>query len=235
MPQRIIGILGGMGPEATCALFQRIIDCTGAKCDREHIRIIIDNNPQIPDRTAAILNKGTSPVPELVKTALNLEKAGVDFIVIPCITSHYFIDDIQKEIKIPIINALEITRDYIDNELPHLKKIGVIATTGTIKSGLFQKYLAGKDIIIPTASEQEQQVMEIIYGPEGIKAGNKTPKITDGLADIAEKLKKQEAQAIIAGCTEISLVLKQADLDIPLIDPLTLLARKSVSLAKNVS
>ena len=100
MKEKIIGILGGMGPEATADLFYKIIKLTPAKKDQEHLRIIIDNNPKIPDRTKAILYKGENPLPELIKTAQNLEKAGANFIIMPCNTAHYYHHEIQKIINI---------------------------------------------------------------------------------------------------------------------------------------
>ncbi|GAH53208.1 unnamed protein product, partial [marine sediment metagenome] len=109
MPEKIIGILGGMGPEATVDLFHKIIKFTPAKKDQDHFRIIIDNNPKIPDRTAAILGKGEDPLPALQETARNLEKAGVDFIIIPCNTAHYFLPQIQKSVNIPVLNMIEET------------------------------------------------------------------------------------------------------------------------------
>ncbi|SCG83989.1 aspartate racemase [Proteiniborus sp. DW1] len=234
MQEKIVGILGGMGPDATCVLFDRIIKYTNAKCDNEHIRIIIDNNPKIPDRTAAILGNSVSPISELVKTATNLQNSGADFIIIPCITSHYFLEEIQREISVPILNALEITKEYMNKHLGNINKIGVIATSGTIKTNLFQKLLADKEIIIPTEVEQREYVMEIIYGKEGVKAGNRTGKVREYLVEIVERLKNRGAEAIIAGCTEISIVLDQSDIDIPLIDPLTLMAKKSVEIAKGL-
>lgn len=235
LQEKIIGILGGMGPDATCALFDRIIKFTNAKCDSDHIRIIIDNNPKIPDRTAAILGNSVSPVSELVKTATNLQNSGANFIVIPCITSHYFYQEIQSEIDIPILNALEITKEHIDNHLGNISKIGVIATSGTIRTNLFHKILIDKEVIIPTELEQREYVMEIIYGKEGVKAGNRTGKVKEYLAEIVGRLKDRGAEAIIAGCTEISIVLEQSDIDVPLIDPLTLMAKKSVELAKGLN
>ena len=98
MKEKVIGVLGGMGPEATIDLFQKIVKLTPAKKDQEHIRIIIDNNPKIPDRTKAILYNGENPLPELVKTAQNLERAGADFIIIACNTAHYYFHKIQKEL-----------------------------------------------------------------------------------------------------------------------------------------
>src|SRR5690554_5446049 len=105
MKEKVIGILGGMGPEATCEIFRKIIKFTQVKTDAEHIRVVIDSNTKIPDRTKAIFGKGISPVKEMVATAKNLQGAGADFIIIPCMTAHFFIDEVQKAIDIPIING----------------------------------------------------------------------------------------------------------------------------------
>ncbi|MFA5523630.1 MAG: amino acid racemase [Tissierellales bacterium] len=234
MQEKIIGILGGMGPDATCVLFERIIKYTNAKRDSEHIRVIIDNNPKIPDRTASILNNSTEPLLELVRTATNLQNSGADFIIIPCITSHFYFKEIQEQINVPILNVLELTKELIDINYTGLKKIGVIATSGTIKTNLFQNLLDDKEIIVPTDEEQRDYVMEIIYGKEGVKSGNRTGKVKEQTIEVVRRLKDRGAEAIISGCTEISIILDQSDIDIPLIDPLTIMATKSVSLAKGL-
>ena len=136
---KVIGIIGGMGPEATASLFTRIIKCTKVEKDQDHYRVVIDSNPKIPDRTAAILGRGQSPVPAIVATGKNLEKIGADLLLLPCITSHYFIQEIQNHLSVPVINAIEELYKYIVNKDPNASKIGVLATSGTIKSGLFNK------------------------------------------------------------------------------------------------
>ena len=114
-PHFLIGIIGGMGPEATVTLFTKIVEKskTFVKVDQDHIRIIIDNNPKIPDRTQYIIGKGPNPLPAIINTAKNLEKAGVTIGAIPCMTSHYFIDEIQEAINYPIVNAYIETNNYI--------------------------------------------------------------------------------------------------------------------------
>lgn len=233
MQEKVIGILGGLGPDATCVLFERIINFTDTKQENEHIRVIIDNNPKIPDRTSSILKNTTSPVDEIVKTAMNLKNAGADFILIPCITAHYYFDVIQSKVDIPILNGLEITKKYIDKELKGIDKIGIIATSGTIKTNLFHNLFEDKEVIVPSSEEQDKYVMDIIYGENGIKSGNKSNEITERLVQVVNILKEKGAQAIIAGCTEISIVLDQEDIDIPLIDPLTLMAKESIRIVKN--
>ena len=121
--EKIIGILGGMGPEATIDLFQKIVKLTPAQQDQEHLRIIIDNNPKIPDRTKAILHGGENPLPELIKTAQNLERAGADFIIIACNTAHYYLPEIQKTVNITIFSIMQETALYIHHVFPSMKQI----------------------------------------------------------------------------------------------------------------
>ncbi|MDO8955467.1 MAG: amino acid racemase, partial [Deltaproteobacteria bacterium] len=107
MAEKIIGILGGMGPAATIDLFTKIVKGTKVKKDQDHLRIMVDNNPKIPDRTLAIQRKGPTPLTQLVRSAKILENAGADFIVIPCVTAHYYYDSLQKRTKIPILHIVD--------------------------------------------------------------------------------------------------------------------------------
>ncbi|AFK22666.1 aspartate racemase [Pyrococcus sp. ST04] len=224
---KIIGILGGMGPLATVELFKRIVEKTPAKRDQDHPKIVIYNNPQIPDRTAFILGKGEDPRPYLIWTAKELEECGVDFIIMPCNTAHAFIEDIQREIKVPIISMVEETAKKL-REIG-CNKAGLLATTGTIVSGVYHKALKkfGISLLIPSEKEQEI-VMKGIY--DGVKAGN-LELGRELLLGIAKTLEKRGADCIIAGCTEVSVVLKPEDLDVPLIDPMDVIAEVAVKKA----
>jgi len=156
MAQKIIGILGGMGPEATIDLFYKIVKLTHVEKDQDHFRIIIDNNPKISDRTDAIIGNGKDPLPELVITAKNLEKAGADFIIMPCNTAHYFISQIKENINIPILNMIEETAIYVKAIFPSFKKVCLFATKGTYKTKLYEKFFSSKniEILIPELPEQ---------------------------------------------------------------------------------
>lgn len=228
MNDKIIGILGGMGPEATANLFMQIIKSTQATVDQDHFRVIIDSNVKIPDRTKFILGLGESPVNAMVETGKNLEKANVDVGCIPCITAHYFIEDIQKELSFPLLNALEELNNYIKSNYPDTKKIGILATTGTIKTGLFEKYLTNMDIIYPTETYQKEKVMEAIYGENGIKSGNTGAEPLNLLKDTSEHLIQNGAEIIISGCTEVSLVLNANNVTKPLLDPMDIVAQAIV-------
>lgn len=229
MNDKIIGIIGGMGPEATADLYMKIIKATKVKEEQEHFRVIIDSNPKIPDRTKAILEKGESPVNAIVETANNLGKAGVDIGCIPCITAHYFFDEVQSQVPFKIINALEELNLYLKNNYPNIKNIGILATTGTVKTDLFNKYLTDFNIIYPDEDTQSKKVMEAIYGESGIKKGNIGKENLNLLVEATEELVDKGAKLIIGGCTEITLALKPYNIDKPLIDPMDVVAKSIVS------
>jgi aspartate racemase len=230
MKEKIIGILGGMGPEATIDLFQKIVRHSPAKQDQDHLRIIIDNNPKIPDRSQAILQKRENPLPEMIATAKNLERAGANFIIMPCNTAHFFYDELQKQINIPIIHMIKETAIYIHKTFPNIQRISLFATKGTYKTMLYQSFLNKEDIetLIPTQDEQNK-IMNIIYG---IKAGNRLEVLKKDILELAENQIVKNAQGIIAGCTEIPLILKNGEIDIPIIDPTLVLAQKAIERAK---
>jgi len=227
--KKTIGILGGMGPEATSYFYELIIKHTKASKDQEHIQVVIFSNPKIPPRTDAILEKGPSPLPLLLEGAKILDQAGAEFIVIPCVTAHYYYHEVVKREKIPFLNLLDETLSYVQKSLPSLKTVGLIASKGTIASRLFHDTFALKniEIITPSADEQEE-VMEAIFGQEGIKAGFTSGCSKKIIHQTAEELIQQGAEAVIAGCTEVPLVLKEEDIPVPLIDPLKIMALASI-------
>ncbi len=227
MPEQTVGILGGMGPSATVELLRRIIKVTPAECDQDHLRVVIDSNPKIPDRTSAILGQGESPVPLLITAAKNLERAGADFIAIPCNTAHYWLSDLQKAVSIPIVDMINETTSLIAAHRPPLRKIGVLATAGTLSTGLYQGAFArkGLQVLVP-AAEEEETVMRAIHA---IKAGDHT--VRGEVIEVAEHLIASGAEGIIPGCTELSLVISPDSLSVPVFDPLTILAERAVTLA----
>lgn len=221
----IIGIVGGMGPEATCDMYMKIIRNTPAKKDQDHIRFIIDSNPKIPDRTAYILGEGKDPRPYLIQTARNVEKAGASLIVLPCNTAHYFHRDVQQSVGIPVLHMMDEVAGYLKGKV---KKAGLLATSGTLKTRLYEESLSkvGIETILP-GEEGQNQVMEAIYL---VKAGM-ADEARRLILDQGKKLEDGGAEAVIAGCTEIPLILKQGDLGIEVVDATFILARASVKAA----
>jgi aspartate racemase len=230
MPEKIIGILGGMGPEATIDLFYKIIKFTPAEKDQDHLRIIIDNNPKIPDRTAAILGKGEDPLPALQESARSLEKAGADFIIIPCNTAHYFLSSIQKSVKIPVLNMIEEAAKETQQRIFPIQKVGLLASIGIYKTEIYHQHFKKFNIeVISPEEKDKEEVMKVIYA---VKAGNLSNEVKGNILKIAQKLIDKGAEVIIAGCTEIPLILKEGDVSVPIIDPTQVLAKAAVQKAK---
>lgn len=227
--EKIIGVLGGLGPWATVDLFEKILRLTPAARDQEHVRIIIDNNPKIPDRSPAIIGQGPDPTPALIETAQNLERAGVDFIVIPCNTAHFFFDAVARSVKIPVLHIMNEVAAAAREQIPGLRTVGVLATAATIRARLYHDAFERDGIAVlgPDARGQEA-VNRAIYG---VKAGLMGPEVTTELVGVASLLTSGGAQAIVLGCTELPFVLRPQDLSVPLLDSNLILARAAVRMA----
>lgn len=227
--KKTIGVLGGMGPDATAHFFSLIIKHTAAVKDQDHLPVLIYNLPQIPERTAAILGKGPSPVPLLRKGVRTLARAGADLIVIPCITAHAFLPEIRKASPVMVISLLEESLAVAKRVRPGLRRAGLLASTGTVRLGLFAKIFGSAGIEIMTPTEKEQgRVMEAVFGKRGVKAGFTEGRPKRLVLDAARRLIKRGAEAVIAGCTEIPLVLTDQDIPVPLIEPMRIAARAAV-------
>ena len=222
--KKSIGILGGMGPLATADLFRKITVMTDASCDNEHIRVIIDSNAQIPDRTSAILSGGEDPVNEMSSALKNLEKCGVSCIIMPCNTAHYFIDRLQSQTEIPFINMLETTAARCAALFPG-KTAGIWGTTGTLKSGLYTRALekAGVSSLLPDEAGQ-QTLMDLIYR---VKSGEVLKDITP-LDNLMKAMRAQGADYFILGCTELPIVIEQLQPAGDFVDPTAELARAAI-------
>jgi aspartate racemase len=226
---RTIGILGGMGPEAGALFFERLVRETAAARDQDHPPVLLYSLPQIPDRTPAILGRGPSPVPAILRGLRVLEKAGADLAVMSCVSAHYFLPRIAPRSPLPLLNLIDETLASVRKMRPAPKTVGLIATTGTVRSGLFSRPFeaAGLKVVVPSDRDQER-LMGAIYGPKGIKAGVRDGPARGVILEVASALVASGAKAILAGCTEVPLVLRAADLPVPLIDPLTIGARAAV-------
>jgi len=227
--EQTIGILGGMGPEATLACYARIIANTPAARDQDHLRVIIDSNPKVPDRTRAILEQGESPFPVLIAGCRALERAGADFIIIPCVTAHFFWEDLLSQSPLPLISLLDTVAEAIAKYHPEIKTVGLLATSGTIQSGIFQRRLAAEHIETLVCDQADQErIMSAIYKVKNSSSRLSRDAITAELVEIAQRLQERGAQGIVAGCTEIPLVLGPEHLTVPYFDCLLLLARAAI-------
>lgn len=222
--KKTIGILGGMGPLATSDLFRKIVEITDASCDQEHVRVCIDNNTEIPDRTAAILSGGKNPVPEMVKSAVRLQGMGADVLIMPCNTAHYFYSKITPFVDTPFLNMIEETAKEIKRR--GIKKVGLMATDGTCRSGVYGNVFEAEGIEMCTPSPENQQaVMDIIY--KGVKAGNLSIDLT-GFYAAMDELFAAGAEVLVLGCTELPVAFDLFHIDKPNIDPTLVLAAAAV-------
>lgn len=227
-----IGILGGMGPAATVDLFDRIVRATPAQRDQDHIPILIVNDPSIPDRTAAILHGGEDPTPRLVAGIEKLAAMGAAFIAIPCNTAHYYLPALSANAPIPLLDMIGETVAAVHRDHPTVERVGVLATSGMLAVGLYQNALraAGLTPVEPTPVEIEQ-MMDAIYGPQGVKTAGVTVEARNGLRAVGQALIDRGAQALILGCTEIPLALHDGDLSVALVASNQSLAEAAVRAA----
>lgn len=226
---KTVGILGGMGPEATVRFFELLVRNTAASRDQDHVPAVVYSLPRIPDRTAAIVAGGESPLPWLVRAAETLRAAGADFAVIPCVTAHYFLPELELRVDLPFLSLLAESAAWLRKARPDVRTVGLLATMGTVRSGIVPAAFGplGFEILVPSAAGAKA-VMEAVYGPSGIKAGGPPAAPRDTLRREAEKLARRGAGAVLAGCTEIPLVLRPEDLSVPLVDPLAVGARACI-------
>lgn len=222
---KIVGVLGGMGPDATADFMSRVIRATPAEKDQDHLRMLVDNNPHVPNRQEALLRGGEDPGPTLAAMARGLEAAGADFLVMPCNTAHAFVHAITEAVDIPLVSIIDATVDACGDA----GMIGVLATDGCLASGVFQEALAdrGRVAVLPDDAEMDA-LMGLI---RRIKAGDTDSDVVVGMRAIAKALAFRGAEVIVAGCTEIPLVLDQGMLDVPLVSSTDALAQATVAFA----
>ena len=233
-----VGVVGGVGPAATVDFMQKIVRNTPANRDQDHIRLLIEQNPQIPDRTENLIGDGPDPTISLYATCKKLESGDADIIAIPCNTAHAFVERIQPYLGIPIVNMLTVTVRHLRAMFPLISSVGVLATSGTIASGVYEKALESEGLrqIVPGA-ELQARVMEAIYGTAGVKAGFTTGRCLDDISAAIDGLIAEGVEVIVLGCTELPLLLPQGSFvgrtgtRVSLVDPTDVLARQCVALA----
>ena len=225
------GIIGGMGPLSTMELMKKIYFLTKVEKEQEHLRLLVDNRPQIPDRTAYILGQGPSPLPMLRESARLLQQAGVDFLAMACNTAHYFYHDISSSISIPFLNMLQLAGHEIVQQMGLGEIIAVLTTSGARTCRLYEPYLTGYTLIYPSPEIQETCLMEAVYGRGGIKSDTVSVQNKNKISKAIDEVVQQHPAMIIAGCTEIELALKQMSISMPVLYPMDLLAAEIIRMA----
>ena len=224
--KKTIGILGGMGPLATADLFRKITMLTKAECDNEHIRIFIDSNTAIPDRTAAILGRGKSPLEEMTSALRHLEACGADCIIMPCNTAHYFLPQLQEMTHIPFLNMLEITAECCAGRYPG-KCAAILATDGTLETGLYDKALRSEAVpYIHPEPDEQKTVMHLIY--DVVKASKPMLPERDRWKTLLDSLRDRGADYFILGCTELPVLSSALQCSGPFVDPTEELAKAAI-------
>jgi aspartate racemase len=225
--KKTLGIIGGMGPAATCDLMEKIIALTTASCDQEHLHILTDVNTNIPDRTAAILHGGADPLPELIRSGQRLKTAGAEFLIMPCNTAHYFYDGLAAQVGVPILHMPRLTAAVLQRA--GVKKAAVLATDGTIQSGIYGKALEelGIEPLCPTSPHQAE-IMRLIY--DGVKA-RRIPLTDIPVRDIMDELSQRGAEKFLLACTELPIAFAELGISENCLDPTRVLAWESVRYA----
>lgn len=211
---------------ATADIFTKIVAHTKANADSQHIRIYIDNDPAIPDRTAAILAGGQDPVPEMAAALRNLERCGADCLIIPCNTAHYFLPQLQAMTKIPFLSITEVTVQACTVLFPG-KTAALLSTTATLATGLYENAMAaaGVSCLIPN-EEAQTALMRVIY--DGVKADADPESYRADMALAMKGLKEQGADFFVLACTELPLAFSLLGLQEPYVDPTLELALAAI-------
>jgi len=225
MTNKIAGVIGGMGPDATVDFMARVIQATPGSIDQDHVRLLVDQNPKVPNRQAAQAGRGENPGPSMAAMAKGLEQAGADFLVMPCNTAHAFAEPVRSAVSIPLVSIIDVTVDACRQ----YEDIGILTTPGCLDAGLYQDALSRARIaaVLPT----DDEVAELMSLVAAIKGGDRSEPIARGMQPLAAALVDRGAQAIIAGCTEIPLVLTPEILDVPLVSSTDVLAEVTVAIA----
>lgn len=221
-----LGVIGGMGPEATSFFYARVIARTKAASDQEHIDMVILSHATMPDRTKAILTGHKEEfLKAITKDARDLEKLGVANIAIPCNTSHYFLKEIQAATKVPIINMVEESVRYVTEQHPDVKKIGIMGTDGTLQAGTYYRACERRGIAaVSPRSDAQREVMSLIYDDiKGGKTGDRA-KFDCAYNDLME----QGCDAVILACTEISVFKEYYQVPVNCLDAMDVLVTESI-------
>lgn len=219
-----LGVLGGLGPMSTFYFCELLTRHTAATCDRDHIDMIISSRATTPDRTAFILGTSTDdPLPIMREEAARLVSAGAELIVIPCNTAHYFYEGLAKSCSVPILNIISETVDFLSAK--GIRRFGLLATEGTVASRSYHRLSLPRGIeCIPPTPEEQRTVTDIIY--QSVKQ-NKPVDYTK-LKAVTDALARRGCEAIVLGCTELSLLDPTRISGLPVIDALEVLAYRTI-------
>ena len=225
-----VGVLGGMGPEATIDFMAKVVALTPAARDQDHVPMLVDNNCRVPDRQEAMRSGDSAAVRGALATmAERLEEMGADFLVMPCNTAHAFVEDAAATVDIPLVSIIDATVEAALEATRGVQQIGLLATDACLNAGVYDAaaQARGLTLVTPDPAAQEQ-LMSLIFR---VKAGETDDAIRDGMMAVARQLIDAGAAALVGGCTEIPLVLRPTDVSVPFVSSTEALARRTVAVA----
>jgi len=221
---RVVGIIGGMGPEATLDLMRRVLAKTPAQSDQDHVHLIVESNPKIPSRIAHLIEgTGTDPTPELIRIAGNLQRAGAEALAIPCNTAHAYAHSIRRAVSIPLLDMVQLTVDQIASSR-RVARVGLLASSAVLATELYARSFGTHGIDVVHPAEQDE-LMSLI---NAVKRGDTGMEIQTALARIAAGLANQ-ADVLLVGCSELSVIA--AGITAPFVDSLDVQAQAIVNFA----
>lgn len=227
--QKVAGVLGGMGPAATIDFMNKVIASTPARRDQDHIRMLVEHNPKVPSRQNTSDADDTIIRSQLADMALRLEAAGADFLVMVCNTAHGWLDEARRAVSIPFFSIVDVTVEALRERHPEVSAVAIMATPACTRGGLYQAALA--DAGITAVVPDDEALVSLMTLIDRVKAGDQGTAVSEAMADVATRLVADGADAVLAGCTEIPLVLHPDQLTVPLISSTDELARRTVALA----
>ena len=222
-----VGVIGGMGPDATVDFMARVLALTPASGDHDHIRMLVDQDPKIPNRQRAILGTGKSPGPRLAAIASRLEACDCDFLVMPCNTAHVFLDDILAATRIPFLSIVDVTMARVRES--GSRRAGLLATAACLEAGIYQDAIQATGVEPVIQSRSELADLTLAIGR--IKTGDHGDEVRGEVRRLASALVERGAESIILACTELPIVLDAGDVDVELISSNELLAKATVAVA----
>lgn len=222
----IVGVLGGMGPEATVELMRRVVVATPASDDSDHIHLLVDSNPNVPSRIAALIDKtGRSPEAELVSMAERLKGGGAEALAIACNTAHAYVPAIRRAVSLPVLDMIELTADRIAAMALRHRRVGILASTAVIELGLYRKALAARGIAV-VPPQRQPELMDII---KAVKRGDTGTGIRRAFALLADTLDHAEVDLLLVACTELSVLADSINPEAACLDSLDVLVSEIVS------
>ncbi len=222
----MVGVLGGLGPEATVEFMARVLALTPAESDQDHVHMLVDQNPGVPNRQEAVLREGEDPSSAIVGMAKRLEAAGCDFLVMPCNTAHAWEEEIRAAVSIPFLSIVDATVAAIPGGI---RKVGLMTTPAGLATNCYQRVLTDRGVeTIEHDATRVEELMKLVYS---IKIGDTGADVTDGMRGLADELIDRGAELIIFGCTEIPIVLGPGDLAVPALSSTDKLAKRTIAIA----